>query len=60
MDDIKLFAKKRKELETLLQPVSIYSRNLPCYSQWVYTVGIRHANNEKKKTTKDGRNRTTI
>ena len=28
MDDIKLFAKNEKELETLIQTIKIYSRNI--------------------------------
>ena len=42
MDDIKLFAKKEKELETLIHTVRIYSRNIwkvcnACNEKWQMT-----------------------
>ena len=54
MDDIKLLAKNEKELETLIQTVRIYSQDI------AMEFGImRHACNEKWKTTNDGRNPTS-
>ena len=54
MDAIKLFAKNEKELGTLIQSVRIYSQDIGM------KFGIvKYANNEKRKTTNDGRNRTT-
>ena len=56
MDDIKLFAKNEKELETLFQAGRIYRQDI-----WM-EFGIEkmcHASNEKHNTTPDGRNRTT-
>ena len=55
MDDIIPFAKNEKELETLIQAMRIYNQG--------DRSGIRHrkmryANNEKRETTHDGRNRT--
>ena len=49
MDDIKLFAKNEKELETPTMAMRIYSKN----------IGICHTNNEKRKTTHNGRIRST-
>ena len=49
IDDIKLLAKNEKELESQIQVVRIYSQ----------VTGIEFANNEKRETTYDGRNRTT-
>ena len=52
--DIKLVAKnkkkKKKELEPLIQAVRIYSQDIGI------EFGIRHANNEKRQTTHNGRN----
>ena len=57
MDDIKRFAKnEKKKWEALIQAVRIYSDDLEM------RFGIEnmcHAYNEKRKTTNDGRNRTT-
>ena len=56
MDEIKLFAKNEKELETLIHAVSIYSEDIGM------NIGIEkmvHTNNEKRKTTNDRRKRTT-
>ena len=56
MDDIKLFAKNEKELETLIKAVRIYNDDIGM------EFGMKkmcHANNEKRKTTNDGINRTT-
>ena len=52
MDRIKLFAKNEKELETLIQAVRIYSQEIRMES------GMYHANNEKRETINDGRNKT--
>ena len=56
MDDIKLFAKNEKELETLIHAVRIYSQGI-----WM-EFGIKkmcHAHHEKWQTTYDWRNGTT-
>ena len=55
MDDIKLFAKYEKELETLMHTVRIYSQDIGM------EFGIKkmcHASNEKWQTTPDGQNGT--
>ena len=52
MDDIKLFAKNEKELETLIQPVRTYSQD------GIWHTKMCHANNEKREMTHDGRNGT--
>ena len=53
MDDIKLFSKSEKELETLIQAVKIYSQDIGM------EFDMRYIHNEKQKTTHDGRNRNT-
>ena len=54
MDDIKLFAKNEKELETLKQTVRIYSQE-----GMEFGIKMLHASNEKRQTTHNGRCRTT-
>ena len=56
MDDIKLFAKNEIELETLIQAVKLLREGL---RMGFGKETICHANNEKRKTTNNGRNRTT-
>ena len=53
MEDIKLFAKNKKELETLIQAVRIYCSNR------IWHRKMCPANNENQKMINDGRNRTT-
>ena len=56
MDDIKLFAKNEKELETLIHAVMIYSQDIRM------EFGIEkmcNASNEKWQMTSDWRNETT-
>ena len=52
MDNIKLFAKNEKELETLIQAVRIYNDDAGI------EFGIEK-NNKKRKMANDRRNRTT-
>ena len=52
-DDMKLFAKKEKELETLIHAVGIHSQDIGM------EFGLCHVGNEKRQTTPDGRNGTT-
>ena len=54
MDNIKLFAKNEKELETLIQAVRIFSLDIGME----FNREMCHGNNEKPKTTYDGRNGT--
>ena len=49
MDDIKLFAKNEKELETLLHTVRIYSQDIGIE----FGIENCHASNEKWRTTTD-------
>ena len=56
MDDIKLFGKNEKELETLVLAVRMYSQG---YRDIIWHRKMRHAYNEKRETTNDGWNRTT-
>ena len=53
IDNIKLLPQNEKELETLIQAVRIYCDD----SEMKFDMC--HANNEKRKTTNDRRNRTT-
>ena len=56
MDDIKLFAKNEKELETLIHAPRIYSQDIGI------ELGIekmRHASHKKWQMTYDRRNGTT-
>ena len=53
--NIKLFTKNEKELETIILAIKIYSNNIGMG----FAIEKCHANNEKWKTTNDGRNRTT-
>ena len=53
MDDIKLFAKNKKELKTQIQAVRIYS------DDGIWHRKMWRANNEKRKTTNEWRNRST-
>ena len=56
MDDIKLFAKNEKELETLKQTARIYSQDIGM------ELGIQecaNASNVKWQTTNNGRSQTT-
>ena len=56
IDDIKQFANKEKELETLILAVKINNKDIGM------EFGIEklcYANDEKRKTTAGGRNRTT-
>ena len=55
LDDIKLFAKNVKDLETLIQTVKIYSQD----QNWYSAYKMRHASNEKWQTTHNGRSLTT-
>ena len=55
MDDIKLFAKNEKELETPRQAVRVYNQNIGIEFGM---EKMRHANNKKRGTTHDGRNGT--
>ena len=52
MDDIKLFAKKEKELETLIHAVRILSQDIGV----AFGIEKCHACNEKWETTYDWRN----
>ena len=56
LDDIKLFPKTEKELEILIQTVIIYIHDIDMDFD---SKKMQHANNEKRKTTNDGSNRTT-
>ena len=56
IDDINLFVKNEKELEILIQVVSIYSDG---YRDGIWHREMCHANNEKQKMANDGRNKTT-
>ena len=49
MDDIKLFAKNEKELETLIHAVRIYSQNIAIE----FGIEMCHARHEKWQTTYD-------
>ena len=53
MDDIKLYAKNEKELETLTKAVRIYSqdREMKFWYRKMF-----HANNEERETINNGRN----
>ena len=55
MDDIKLFAKNEKELETLIHTVGIYSQGWDGIWFWK----MRPARHEKWQTTSNWRNRAT-
>ena len=55
-DDIFFFAKNEKELENLIQIMGIYSQDTGMEFR---REKLHYANNEKWKTTQDGRNRTT-
>ena len=50
MDDIKLFSKSEKELETLIHAVRMYR---------IWHRKICHASNENQQTTSDGPNGST-
>ena len=54
MDDIKLFAKFFLRLEILIRVVKIYSEDIRMI---FWDIKMCHANNEKRKTTNDERNR---
>ena len=54
IDDIKLLAKNKKELETLIHAVRIYSQDIG-----MEFGKMCHARHEKWQTTYDWRNRTT-
>ena len=56
MDDIKLFAKKEKELETLIHAVRIYSQDI---GMEFGMEKMCNASNEKWQTASDWRNGTT-
>ena len=59
IDNIKLFAKKEKELKTLIQAVRIYSDNMQSgYMDVIWHWKMCLANNERRKTTNEGRNRS--
>ena len=51
-----LFAKTKKELETQIQAVRLYSQNR---GMVIWLRKIHYASNEKRETTHDGRNGTT-
>ena len=51
-DDIKLFAKNEKELETLIQAVRIYSMD---NRDGTWDRKMRHVSDEMWETTHDGR-----
>ena len=55
MDGIKLFAKNEIELEILTLTVRIYNQDMGME----FGTKLCHANNEKRKTTYEGRNGTT-
>ncbi len=55
IDDIKLFAKNEKELETLTQTENIQSR----YRNGIWHRKIHHASNEKGQITHNRRSQTT-
>ena len=55
MDDIKLFAKNEKELETLMLTVRIYSQDI---GMEYWHRKMCHACNEKWQTTSNWRNGT--
>ena len=54
MDDIKLFTKTEKELETLIHTVWVYNQD----RDRIRHRKMHHANKEKRKTTHDGKNGT--
>ena len=54
MDDMETFVKKKKKLKTLIQAMSKYSQ----YIGMKFDIEKCHANDEKRKTTNYGRNRT--
>ena len=55
MDDIKLFAKNEKELETLMHSVRIYSQD----TEMEFSMEkMCHTSNEKWQTAANGRNGT--
>ena len=56
MDDIKLFAKNEKELETLTQTVIICSQDI---GMDFWHRKMHHTDKEKWQSTRDRRNRTT-
>ena len=53
MDDVKLFAKNQKELETLIPVGRIYTQDIGRWHRKMY-----HDRNEKRQTTPNGRNGT--
>ena len=55
IDNIKLFAKTEKELETLIQKIRIQSR----YRNGTYYRKMCHVNSEKGKKINNRRNRNT-
>ena len=55
LDDIKLFAKNERELETLIQTVRIYSQDI-CMEFGI--ENIYQANNERQERTHDGGKKT--
>ena len=55
MDDIKLFAKNEKELETLIHKFRIYSQDI---LDGIWHRKMHHGSNEKRQTTPAGRNGT--
>ena len=55
MDDMKLFAKNEKELETLTQAEKKIQSG---YRDGIWNGKMYHANTEKAKATNDGKNRT--
>ena len=56
MNDIKLFAKNEKELETRIHTVRIYSQDI---GDGIWHRKMRSARHEKWQTTSNWRNRTT-
>ena len=55
MDDIKLSAKNKKELETLIHAMCIYCQDI---GMEFWHRKMRHARNENRQTIADGRNET--
>ena len=55
MDNVKLFAKKWKELETLIQVVMIYSEDM----RMEFSIKMSNSDNEKRKNANDKGNSIT-
>ena len=53
MDDIKLFAKNEKELETLIHEVRIYSQGIEKCSMLVMKSGKQHLTNRMEQPNQD-------